>query len=438
MQRSIRTIVALAGVGAALTLAGCSSSGAAASNDEWTIPTQDPTATIRVAGHVPAGDDGLKPVLAAFAKAHPTITVKYESIPFDSLNAVLDSRIANKDGNPDVYWADMPRLAALTARGYTTDLTDQFSQFENAWDAASSAGTTVANKLVAVPIANSTQLMFYNKDLLDAAGVAYPSDSTDERTTWEAIAADAKAAVGAGATNGLVFGQFDRYYQLQPLPMSLGGSAGATGEGNLTPDVTSDAWVKAFDWYHSIFEDGTSPRGVKSEQSDPDFIAGKTAYMVEGPWFLPQLQSSTVNWGVAPQPYFEGGKAVTPTGSWSLAMNPFSKEKEAAAIFLKFMSVDDGGWTQYALNPDLPANVDGKKLYFERPVFTTPAGTQAAAIIDYESSNTAVNRLATTGYVEFEDIMGRTFADIRNGADAKTSLESASAELERAWAPYTK
>jgi hypothetical protein len=30
-------------------------------------------------------------------------------------------------------------------------------------------------------------------------------------------------------------GQVDRYYQLEALPVSLGGSAGATGEGNLTP-----------------------------------------------------------------------------------------------------------------------------------------------------------------------------------------------------------
>ncbi len=212
---------------------------------------------------------------------------------------------------------------------------------------------------------------------------------------------------------------------------------GATGPGNLTPDFTSEQWVKAFTWYGSLFTSGAAPRGVTPDQTDPNFLAGKCAYMVEGPWLLPQLHDSKINWGVAPQPVFSGGKPATPTGSWSLAMNPFSKQKAAAGIFIKWMAVDDGGgYIKYRSDPELAASKEGKKLYFAKSVFASAEGKNAAKIIDYETSNTAVNRVSTIGYIEFESIMNQAFADIRNGADAKTSLDKAADQLKTAWAKY--
>jgi ABC-type glycerol-3-phosphate transport system substrate-binding protein len=442
MQRRIRLASSLLGVGILLATAGCSSpagttQGENQADQEWSIPEKDPTATIKVLSHLQLEKNGMQGVLDAFNKEHPSIKVEFESVPFDQLNSVLEARVSAKDGNPDVYWADMPRLAALTARGYTTDLTKQFEPYTDSWDKASLEGSSVEGKLEGVPIANSTQLLFYNKDLLDKAGVAYPSDDAEKRVTWEKLSSDAKKAVDAGAPNGLVLGQVDRYYQLEALPVSLGGSPGATGDGNLTPDITSEAWVKSMGWYGSIFKDGLSPRGVGAEQSDPDFLAGKTAFQVQGPWLLPALQKSKVNWGVALHPYFENGKPVTASGSWALSMNPFSQKKEAAAIFMKWMSVDNGGG--YAINaptPELPANVDGKDEYFARSVFASEEGKKAAKIIDYETANTGITRLSTVGYVEFEEVMGRAFSDIRNGSDPKAALETAAGQLSKVWAPY--
>lgn len=377
-------------------------------------------------------------MLDAFAEAYPSITVDFESVPFDQLNSVLEARISAKDGNPDVYWADMPRMAALAARGYTVDLTEKFEPYRDAWDEASYEGASAEGRLHGVPIANSTQLLFYNKALLDTAGVEYPSADPESRITWEQITEDAQAAVDAGAPNGLVFGQVDRYYQLQPLPMSLGGSAGATGEDNLTPDITSDPWVESMEWYRSIFEAGIAPRGVAAEQNDPAFLAGNTAYQVQGPWLLPEVQTSDVNWGVALHPYFEGGEPVTPTGSWALSMNPFSDEKEAAAIFMKWMSVDEGsGYTTYSPPRSSRRTSRARRRTTSVRLFTSSEEDEkAATIIDFETYNTAENRLATVGYVEFEEILGRAFADIRNGADPAATLENASTELETVWAPY--
>lgn len=443
-RRKARLIsnLAIVSIGA-LVLAGCSSgsspSSSGSSPSSWKLPDKDPTATINVLSILQLKSDGMQPVIDAFEKAHPTITVKYASVSFDSLNTTLDARISNKSGNPDVYWADQPRIAAMAARGEAEDLTSQLSKFKSAFDPSTYASGVYNKKLWALPIANSTQLLYYNKDLLKAAGLTEPSVNPAQRMSWEQLASDAAKAKAAGAQYGFTFGQVDRYYQLEPLPVSLRGSTGVSGKDNLTPDITSQAWVDAMTWYGKLFANRTSPKGVAVLQNDPDFLAGKTAYMVEGPWVVPTLLTAKINWGVALQPKFADGNAVTPAGSWSLAINPFSKEKAAAAIFVKWMAVDGGsGYIKYRDAPELAANVQGKKVYFAKSVFSSAEGKKAAAIIDYETSNTAVNRPTTIGYIEFEDIMNRMFADIRNGADAKKSLENASTELVKAWAKYKK
>lgn len=423
----------------ALALDGCSSGSAATagSTNAVTVPSADPSATVNVTSILALEADNMQPVVDAFEKAHPTIKVNWRTVPFDSLSSTIDANVANKQGDPDVYWADQPRISALASRGEAQDITAAFEQYKSSFDPAPWESGLYQGKLYALPIANSTQLLYYNKDLLAKAGLSAPSSDISKRMTWEQLIPKAAKAKAAGAPNGFLFGQPNRYYQLECLPVSLGGSVGASGKGNLTPDFTSPAWVKAMTWYGSLYTSGVATRGVTADQTDPAFVAGKTAYMVEGPWLLPELQVSKVKWGVAPQPTFAGAKPVTAAGSWSLAINPFSKNKDAAAVFLKWMAIDNGsGYIKYRTNPELAANVEGKKTYFAKSVFKSPEGKNATAIISYETSKTAVNRASTIGYLEFETILNAAFSDISNGTDANTALTGASTKLKTAWAKY--
>ncbi|PZE27141.1 ABC transporter substrate-binding protein [Curtobacterium sp. MCBD17_028] len=436
-----RLLVTAAGVIAgALALTGCSSGGGAASSSgSWSIPSKDPKTTVKVLSILSLkSPDNMQPVVDAFEKAHPNITIKWQTVPFDSLNSTVDSHVSNKGGDPDLYWADQPRIAALASRGEAEDLTSQFGGYSSSFDKVSYETGVQKGKLYALPIANSTQLLYYNKDLLAKAGLPTPSASTSSRMTWQDLASDALKAKQAGAQYGMTFGQFDRYYQLEPLSVQLGGSVGADGKDNLTPDFTNSAWVKAMTWYRSIFASGAAPKGMTADQTDPAFLAGQVAYSVEGPWLLPELQTSKVHWGVAPMPAFADSKQVaTPTGSWSVAMNPFSKQKDATAVFMKWLAIDNGsGYIRYRSNPELAANVKGKQLYFDKPVFQSTEGTDAAKIINHETSQTAVSRVKTIGYIEFESIINQAYSDIRNGADPKQALDAAKAKLTTAWAKY--
>lgn len=428
---------------ASLALVACAPGGTSGGTINGVGPSElvEPTEpiTITYAGAAYAADQ-IQPVLDAFEEAHPNISVEYESVPFDDFNSVLAARLTNSSDAIDVFDVDMPRTDAYAARGWLADLSATFPELESAVDPGSFEAANVDDKIVAMPYQTSTNIMYYNKTLLDAAGIAAPSADPAARLTWETVTEDAAAAQAAGAQYGIIFDQIDRYYQLQPLAMSAGGGPGASGEGNLDPEVNNEGWNKAFSWYGSLFEDGLSPRGVAVAETPEMFAAGQTAYYVGGPWWGSGfVANADLDFGVTAFPAFEGGEASTPTGGWSLGLNPqaTAEKANAAAIFMKFMGLDDGGYAQYLSALAVPpSNLEGGAKFFDSDVFKDPRFAGVVDLMKYELANTSTLRLQTVGYVEFEDIITKTFSDIINGSDAAAALDTAAADLTEAWAKF--
>lgn len=379
----------------------------------------------------------LAPVFKAFEKQYPTIKIHYQAVPQPQLTSVIQNRISGS--SIDVFDVDMPRMLAYNQRGWLYNLTPVFGGLKGQVDPKSIDATTLGGKLLAMPLQTSEQLLYYNKALLKKAGIAFPSAAPNKPLTWQTVAAEgAKAQKSAGAKYGLVFDQLDTYYQLQPLPMSLGGSAGATGKGNLTPNITSKPWVTAMTWYGSVYAKGIAPRGVQASQTPTLFANGETPFFVGGPWWAPEFEGAkNLSYGVAAMPYFAGGKVVTPTGAWSLGVNKNSKNIVADEIFLKWMGLHNGGFSQYITDLAVPpSNLQGAANYYKSKSLTNPNMKGAAAIIKYELAHSATTRLKTVGYIEFESIMTTAYDDIIDGTPASSALQTASQQLAAAWAKY--
>ena len=80
-------------------------------------------------------------------------------------------------------------------------------------------------------------------------------------------------------------------------------------------------------------------------------------------------------------------------------------------------------------NPLIPTNPDAYTEYLDGLKKSGVPGPSDAAIITYELSHTAVQRPRSVGYVVFEEVMNRTFSDIRNGAEVASSLTKAQGQL---------
>ncbi len=377
-----------------------------------------------------------QPVIAEFEKQNPGIIVRDETVPFDQLNAQVQARVGAGDTSVDVYGVDEPRIPALATRRLLLDLSTVRGKAAAATTPEAIAITSYQGKLFALPEWTSTQLLFYNVDLLRSAKLALPPSDVAHRLTWASVVDDAASAKQAGAAWGFGFEQVDRYYQLQPLFESSGAGPGLSGPNLLQPDVNTPKWRQTLGWYGKLFSSGLSPRGIAPEQMPDLFRDGKLAFFVGGPWNFREFEAAkSLHWGIAPHPYFKGGRPVTPTDSWAVGINPHSEHQAEALKFATFLTIDTkGDLLTTKNNPLPPANKLSFTDYLQRAAASGGAATAPyAAILPYELSHTAVSRPRTVGYVIFEQIMNRAFSDVRNGADAQAELARTQQQLTTAF-----
>ncbi|MBY5760250.1 sugar ABC transporter substrate-binding protein [Rhizobium leguminosarum] len=379
-------------------------------------------------------DETMQPVIQGFEKLHPDIKVIHQSVPFNDLNAAIESRIGQGDTSIDVIAADTPRIPAFASKGYLKDLSDRSDEIKaGAPNPVDLEQVSYDGKIYAYPMWTSTQMLYFNRALLKKAGVEFPSADVNKRLTWDQVIDAAKATQKAGAKWGIEFQQFDRYYQLQALFESAGAGSGLTGDGLLKSDVGSEAWVATAKWYGDLFTDEVAPRGVNPEQTDDLFFNGEVAFLVGGPWSISRFEASKdLDYGVAPHPFFKGGKPVTATGSWALAINPKTTHLEAAQAFAEYASLTgEGNYLTTENNPVPPTNPDAFKSYADKMASLAGKIGPVVDLINSELQNTAVGRPRTVGFVAFETVMNKAFADIRNGSDAGETLKSAEKQIDR-------
>lgn len=371
-------------------------------------------------------------VVEAFEAENPDIDVVIEQVPFNSLFEQIQVRLTSQSTDPDVISVDVPLVTGYAVRNWLLPLEDAFNeeQFADWLPAAVQAGS-YNDHLLAAPISTSTQLLFINYDLFEAAGVEAPGP--DDRWTYEQIAAVAPQLTqdtnGDGTPDiwGFNWEQTVRIYQLQHLPVSLGGQA--IGEDGLTVDgiINSPEWVQAFTYYQDIFNAlGVAPR--EDTIPTPDlFLAGNMAMMVGGPWQINNLIREDVpfNWGVSRHPYFEEGELVTPTGSWHIGVNAYTDQPEAAKRFVAWISTGEGAelWWRDG-SGDFPAQQSVLAMFQTDEQFDEMPYTNFRTAAD-EATQNAAPRPSTPGYLEYEQILQNTFTDIRNGVDVQEALNTA-------------
>ncbi len=144
------------------------------------------------------------------------VTVKRETVPGKSLISKVLQQSSSKT-LPDVLMLDNPDLQQIAATGALAPLADFNVSTENFAEGVLSAGTYKDKVYGLAPTVNTIAL-FYNKDILAAAGVTPP-------TTWDELKA-ASAKLTAGDQYGLAFNANPTYegtWQFLPVMWSNGG-----------------------------------------------------------------------------------------------------------------------------------------------------------------------------------------------------------------------
>jgi len=370
------------------------------------------------------------------------IKVNLTTYPFRELLQVIEVGMQAKSSQFDVLEVDSPLTASYAVRGYIKPIDFPLEEQEKYFPATVELAKW-NGKFYNIPFENSTQFMYYNKDLFEKAGIPFPSMDVNQRWTWEKVVEAAQKIQETinkeGETKkwGLLFDQVNRPYQMLILPQSLGAGSGVSPDGlHVEGYLNNEGWVKAMTWWYNVNNTWKIvPKGVAPSEAPPLFAAGDVAMFIginnHITLFERTKEEGRLNYGIAPHPYFKDGKPVTPTNSWHLGINPYSKHKEAAEKFIKYLTSDKIMANWFIGTKRLTANRVMNEVIADSPEYNNFPLNAFKEITTYELVNTATPRPSTPLWLEWEDSVNKAFADVQNGGDPKTVLNNYASILER-------
>ncbi len=366
---------------------------------------------------------GVSAAVEAFNKAYEgKIKCEADYVAFNDVFETLEVLMSNKSTEYDIFAADGPNVAAYVSRGYLQPLNQWISDDEIKMftDAMITEGT-YKDQFYGAPMGNSSTVLYYNKALLKEAGINIDFDSVtpDNRLTWEQLIDYSKQALDvldpdhSKGIYGIEFQQVGRVYQMNILPNSLGGAQ--ISEDGLSVDgvIDTQPWMDALNFYQTQVNDGIFTRGISADDTSSYFQSGKILFYL-GTTALPAAfeKNGFEDWGFTYIPCFEGheDEIRSACGSWTIGMNTYSVKQEAAAEFIKYLTLYDGA--------DVYINASGMVPALDRQ-FTDELKKAKPYMVmaEYEVKNTALVRAITPAFNEYSTAMNALWDNVRNGAE---------------------
>ena len=291
------------------------------------------------------------------------VTIKRETVPGKSLISKVLQQSSSKT-LPDVLMLDNPDLQQIAATGALAPLSDFKVSTENFAEGVLSAGTYKDKVYGLAPTVNTIAL-FYNKDILDKAGITPP-------TTWEELKT-AAAKLTAGDQYGLAFNANPTYegtWQFLPVMWSNGGD-----EKKIDTKETEQALQL---WTDLVKSGSVSSSALNWTQADvkDQFLAGKAAMMVNGPWQIPALDKQrSLNYGVVKIPVREAGQtAVAPLGGevWTVPQTGNKARQAKAAEVVGCLNSDENQLAMATARNTIPSKTSlAEKFATDNPKLAT-------------------------------------------------------------------
>ncbi|CAN7378307.1 sugar ABC transporter substrate-binding protein [Microbacterium sp. LjRoot45] len=404
-----KTALAAGALAAASLLAvtGCTSSA---------TPSPDATdeeVTISYANFISNGgnEENLQTIVDAFEKANPGIKVDVTTTDYANYFTQLQTDLA-AGTQADVFDVDAGAFANIQASGVLAPLDGVDTSLYRAGvlDTYAVDGTQYG-----LPSSFSNVVLFYNKELFDAAGVDYPTSDW----TWadEKAAAEKLTDKDAG-----VWGDYQpiSYYEYYKTVQQAGGSFLADGAAGFG----SDAGQAAAEWLTG--KSGTVMPTAADGAGTPDFDTnlfkeGKLAMWHTGIWMISLVGDLPFEWDIAVEP--GDTQKASATFSNAVVVSQSSEHQEAAQKWAQFLTsskemVDvrlNAGW-------ELPAISDESLLapYLEK----TPPANRIAVFDSLE--NVAEAPQLGANATQIQDAVGNALGEIAAGratvADAIPAL----------------
>ena len=319
-------------------------------------------------------DDTRAPILeelGAEFEAEFGISVVVQELGFGDIRDQFKTAGPAGEG-PDIIigahdWLGELAVNGLLAEIDVSDVADQFLP-------ASLAAFVYDGVQYGLPYAAENVAFVRNTDLVP-----------ENPATWDDVRSVSEQLIADGASEyGFIIFDSDPYHFF-PLQTAFGGYVfGLTEAGYDSSDVgiDSEGSIAAAAYIEAYGSDGLMPTGVDYDVMHTMFESGDAAMIITGPWAIPRIEESGVNFVVGSIPEGPGGSGKPFLGVQGFMVSAFSENQLLAEAFLfEYVATDDAMSSMYSADPRPPAFLETREsLDDEVMLGFVAAGTEGLAM----------------------------------------------------------
>lgn len=296
------------------------------------------------ADHAPTWDEAF----AQFSAQYPHIGVVRELAPHSSTayHDLLTQKLKNQDATVDLFFMDVVWVPEFASAGWVLPLDELFeSEDQEAFIPATVETGRYDRHIYGVPSRIDSGMLFYRADLLAKYGFTPPR-------TWTELINQAEVILqGERASHPALTGYSAQFKQYEGLVCSMMEFIGSAGGSLITADLStsllsSRANLSAVEFVRDHIVGRVAPRAVltyQEPQSVVPFIQGNAVFHRNWPytWEVandPRRSRVAGKVGAAPLPGMDDHEPVTALGGWLFAISPYSRHKEEAWQFIRFIT----------------------------------------------------------------------------------------------------
>lgn len=370
--------------------------------------------------------------LDLFEAQNPNIKVELIYIPSDYAQKV-QTMIAGGTSPDIIQLAE--DVHAYSSKGQIIPLNDYIAKYNiNLTERFGEGGLVAAysrdGKLYAMPDRGGALILYYNKDMFDAAGVPYP---TKEWTWKEFLDAAQKLTIREGNTvkqYGFAAGDW------WPWWMSfIYQNGGRVLDENGKPVFNSPETIEALQFYVDLvykYHVAPSPEeyaNLGTNSPDPLFAQGKVAMITTGFWHVGAMQKvRDIRWDIAP--LFGNKQRATVMFGSGLAISKDCKHPEEAFKVIEFLTSEAGQMPIVEMKQDMPVNLK----VLSSPAFQNASWSATPIRMEtmLESAEAAFPLPLAPQWNEMQKIFGDNLAEVFLGkAEVAPAVAAIQAQLEQ-------
>lgn len=249
---------------------------------------------------------------------------------------------ATSGKGPDVFMSPHDKTIENQRAGLLLKLDDRVAtELKKDVSDVAMKTVTVDGGIYGVPVSIETYVMFYNKKLVKGSPA----------TSYEQLMKESKSFNNAGQNKFWFLSHVSEGATMFPMLSAYGYKPfGENGTDNDKPDFDKPEFEKGLEVlkkYHDLMP-AASGDLANWDFLTNQFVTGKTAYLISGPWNVKIFRDAKADFGVTSLPTYDGKKETSFAFVQNAQVSAYSKYPKAAQLFAQYMVSNEGAELLYS------------------------------------------------------------------------------------------